>query len=464
MKVQTHNKHVLIVTYHMVPHTAQFGASQRMYVLAEQLIKEKYNVHVLHSSYGVNNNFGKNPSFNAKTILIKPNFIQKAQEQNQSNNSSKIKSSIKEKLLDGFIALTKNIFRGCHQTIERSFYNDWLHGVYAHLWCIQACPEADKIIKRNKTGHIIISGPYFTTFMIGKKIKKKYTNINLILDYRDPWNFLPAGSNIYTRYKERNYLNIADKISVFSEKFKSDIHKTYNISKDNIISVYNGYDETEWSETERKKNTTFPFPCSIKGNGKLVISYISSNITIGDGFRDVNNLLRALALADESERIALNLVGVSDKNEFDKFIGSNLAVNLINRVTHKNSLEILTHSDIVIILSTEKIPSLYTITGKLFDCIRSRAFILGVSNNLNIEYCKIIKKYDLGRTATNDITNLKNVFNKLFKLWASGNLKSSNMNNIPYFFSRAFQNKKLINYINSIQSKKCINNVFFPKK
>jgi hypothetical protein len=42
--------------------------------------------------------------------------------------------------------------------------------------------------KKNKIDYLIISSPPFSLFYLIKKIKHKFKNIKIILDYRDGWS------------------------------------------------------------------------------------------------------------------------------------------------------------------------------------------------------------------------------------------------------------------------------------
>jgi len=432
----------------MVPNTKHWAASQRMYILAEQLMNECNSVEVIHSNYGFFGFFGKKPTFSRKSVDIKPNFFQRSQEHNQKVAlSGGEKECEKNKSIDGALRLLKKVFGRLHTLLERTIYNDWNSGVYAKLWCIQAWPEIKRAIKDSNITHVIISGPYFTTFSLCEKIRLESEKIKIVLDYRDPWNFLPSGSSFFSRHKERKYLNISDKVTVFSDTFRCDIVDKYQLPKEKVIAMYNGYDEVSWSKvTPNVIAKNIPL-YSVKGRGKMVVSYIASNIVLDDEFRDVTNLLRALARVKNPSIIECNLIGVNNTEDFQDFNLERPLINLVNRVSHMDSLTALSQSDIVIILSTEENPSLYTITGKLFDCIKSGAFVLGISNNNNIEYNKIINKYGFGGTVNNDIDQLTNTFDSLIDLWKENNMPLSRDKGSLEIFSRQYQNKKLIDYI-----------------
>jgi len=445
-KLEKKQKHIMIITYHMVNHTKQWGGAQRMYFLAQQLVDNGYKVTVVHASYGRSSFLKKNVLFESVPVMIRPAIFQRYQEKSQDDdvfisNSSGGKHKVKYYI--------KNIFRPLYRFIERYFYNDFGGtGFYVHLWSMQAWPVIKGIIKKNGTKQVIISGPYFSSFRLSGLIHSNFPKTKLILDYRDPWNHLIKGSSFITRRKEKRYLEVADHITVFSEQFRADLMHSYHIDSGKVHSIYNGYDKCEWIKAAKELDYIKQINKNITNDRKMVISYIASSIVLNDTYRDITKFVISLSLSKFKDNIILNLVGVRSVKEFHEFNFLGLNVNLIERVAHEKTLKILLKSDIVIILSTEKKPSLYTLTGKLFDCIRSGAFILGISNNKDIAYGKIINELGVGMTVANTVDELQLVINKLFLAWQSGKLMPHKIDaNIMNTYSRSYQNKQLINLI-----------------
>ena len=60
---ESDNCHVCIVTYHMIPNTRIWGASQRMYYLANQLVDSGFDTTVVSGFYGEFKHEGKCSNF-----------------------------------------------------------------------------------------------------------------------------------------------------------------------------------------------------------------------------------------------------------------------------------------------------------------------------------------------------------------------------------------------------------------
>jgi hypothetical protein len=86
------------------------------------------------------------------------------------------------------------------------------------------------------------------------------------------------------------------------------------------------------------------------------------------------------------------------------------------------------------------------VTGKLFDCIRSGAFILGIANSNEIDYKKIIEKEGRGSCCYNDVAEIKKELAVIYRNWRDGSLDRDAIKSGDGF-SRKNQNSKLINQL-----------------
>jgi len=440
---------VLIVAYHMVPYTNQWGASQRMYYLANQLVDNGFDVSLVHASFGLNESFEKKKAWKSILVSIKPEFIQKLQERNQAglqgSRNKKNSKSIRSLVHDGFSYL---LHKG-HYLVERQLYNDFGRtGIFARIWSLNAWSSIKKESISCDTEHVILSGPYFSTFGISEKIKKNFPEVKVTLDYRDPWSHLPKGSTFCSRYKEEKYLNIADNITVFSDMFGQDLAETYDFNHQKLMTVYNGYDIESWRGV-LSNSANVEKGSDQLSNEKMVVSYIASNIILNNGFRDPANFIESLSSSKYAKNIELNLVGVDDKSQFEKYRSTDLKINLLNRVPPQRTLEIMIQSDVLIILTTDLKPSLYTLTGKLFDYLRSGAYIVGVSNDEAIAYSRLIEDLEVGVSCSNDVNRLRQVVDGSYEKWLGGLLRPKLSNESIESFSRYHQNEKLISWMRS---------------
>lgn len=429
---------VCIVAYHMIPNTRIWGASQRMYYLANQLVESGIGTTVISGVYGKFSHKGKHAKFKHIPVLIKPKFIQKRQERvhlnaiNVERTGHSSSQGPRQYVLDKFI---KPVYRG----MERFLFNDWgAVGLFLFLWNKQAFLILNKEIVNNDVKVIVFSGPYFTCFRLVKKIKKKHPHVKIILDYRDPWNLLKVGSFVTNRM-EQNLLNKTDLVSFFSDKFRDAMCDRYEINRSKCLTMYNGYDARLWE-------TIAPRDACLKSD-KFIISYTGSDITFEPGSgRDPGALMRAVSGSKYSENILLNLVGCKNRPDFHCNPELTSNIKFLAVLPHKDCLKILRDSHVAVILSSDEVPSDYTVTGKLFDCLRSGAYLLGIANSKEIDYRKIIKNKQLGVGCNNDVTEIRTTIENIYLKWRSGSLdlRCSERHDE---FSRYNQNNKLIERI-----------------
>ena len=106
-------------------------------------------------------------------------------------------------------------------------------------------------------------------------------------------------------------------------------------------------------------------------------------------------------------------------------------------------------SDVLVILTTDKYPSLFTVTGKLFDCIRAGTYILGISNNQKIDYIQIIEKLGIGFGCKNNEFEIIKSLEIIHKKWINKELNNLKVEE-RVKFSRRYQNKKIISALNKL--------------
>ena len=126
-------------------------------------------------------------------------------------------------------------------------------------------------------------------------------------------------------------------------------------------------------------------------------------------------------------------------------------LQLTSLVSHKESLKFLNESDVVVVLSTDDKPSEFTVTGKLFDCMRSGKYILGISNSPQIDYVRLIKEHKLGNYCVNTNESINLELKKIYERWKSSKLHTYQQTDINHY-SRRIQNDKILKEIENIIS------------
>ena len=411
----------------MIPHTSIWGASQRMYYLAKHLKECEYDVTVLHASFGLFDT-DKKIDFKTVPVKIKPGFIQEHQNRIQKPTTENEFSDNKKRK-----SIIKVTLKKIYHFLEKITFNDFGPiGFPVLMWNRQAWTCLKRLYKKNQPITFVLSGPYFGTFSLIKKIKKYFPHSKIIIDYRDPWNLLQKGS-IYTMYKEKKFIELCDKVSFFSEKYKMDMCKNFNVKPEKCITVYNGYDSKTWDIVENNIK-------SKKTTDKLVLSYVGSHITFDNDYRNPSKLLSALSSFEDAQDLIVNFVGCHNKPQN---FNTKAQVNFISLVPHQKALEYMLCSDILVVLSTDEYPSKYIVTGKLFDCIRSGAFILAISNNKNVDYVQKIEELGIGVHCENNELGIREKLKLIHEKWVKNSIDRFHLKD-RHKFSRQYQNQKLI--------------------
>jgi len=398
-------KNILFITGQFLPYTKSVGGILRVYSFL-QTLKNKHNLHLLTNS-GVYYGYLGLPKKSLKEIKII--YLKKI------NKSNKLFLNCKSLLFRIF-----NFYK---------FFQNLLYVLsidYSFFFIDQYYKETIKIIDSKKINYIIISAPPFSLFFLIKRIKLKYPNIKIILDYRDGWTgrinsaLLYIIKNYVKNFIEKKIIKFADFILAATNSIKINLSL---ITKKKIILITNGF----LNISSRVK---------FNKSRKILIGYFGLISDQPNSYRDVSIIFNVLKNN--------NLL---QKKYLFYFYGNNNISNLAiknfscfkfkKHISHSKVLSKMSNMDYLLTLHTEKSTAQEVITGKLYDYIASRVPVIFISP-AETEGGKIVKKYKLGFSINYYKSNLESFLLNL--------KKTTNLNhkkNIS-FFSRDFQNKKLL--------------------
>ncbi len=425
----------------MIPFSPTWGACQRMYFLSEYLQNNGFNVFVIHLKRDSETYIPKTLSFSS--IPIEGKTLAKHSKQIGAIDESMNKLVLKEVIKPFIYQLNKSfmIFR-------KTIFNDLdpYQGILGDMLVKGSRKEILNIIKRENIKTVIISGPPFSLFDLIKYLKKNFGNLQIILDYRDPWN-LWNGGNLLSRYNERVSLQLADKVVFVNEQIRNDTIKLFSIDEDKCSVVYNGYSEKDWLNVigSHKK-------CNLYED-RIVISYIGSISFEKGSYRDLSIFWSAFTNFKFKDKILIRFIGSSFSSEtiYLKESFKN-AIEFIPQVTYEQSLNYMLDSDVLLLIHTDKKSAKYVTTGKLFDYLRSGKVIFGLTDGEECYFTNFIKEYHLGITSMNNEENILESLNLIYSYWEKGKLQClrSNSNFIIEKYSRDYQNLEYLSIISNI--------------
>ena len=249
-------------------------------------------------------------------------------------------------------------------------------------WNDFAYKKAVKVLEKENIDTVITTSPPHSTQLIGLKLKETL-NIKWIADLRDPWtDIYYYKSMLHTKWAKRKDLNYekaviekSDKIVVVSDSIKQLlINKSNLIQESKIHVIPNGFDEEDFSVSSTNKNN------------KFLLSYvgtITKDYPLDSIKKSITNL-----------NINLEFTGKADhptKHLLNEIAGFN------NHVKHKESINLLLASDMLLLVIPKIANNKGILTGKLFEYLGARKPILCIGPR-DGDAAKIIQECKAGKT------------------------------------------------------------------
>lgn len=259
-------------------------------------------------------------------------------------------------------------------------------------WNRFAYKKAKELIRKYGIDTVITTSPPHSTQLVGLKLKK-HLGINWVADLRDPWTdiyyYNEFNHTLLARWmdrrSERKVLTGADQLITVSPALKRlFLAKAKGIFEDKIAVIPNGYDEDD-----------FPEKAEHLDPGRFVISYTG---TIVESY-DLSGFILAIKSLPESFRnkVLLRFVGNVPETIVNQFRQAGLEKNLdlVGYVAHKQSVEYLFASDILLLVIPNVSLNEGIITGKLFEYLAAKKPILFIGP-IHGDAAKIVLECEAG--------------------------------------------------------------------
>lgn len=258
-------------------------------------------------------------------------------------------------------------------------------------WNRYAIKEAKKIIQSNNIEIIITTSPPHSTQLIGLKLKKQL-NVKWIADFRDPWTDIYYYKLLYptfiatsiNKYFEKKVIKNADEIVTVSSDFKQLFASKITGSENKIDVIPNGFDSDDFANIKIESNSKF--------------FYISHIGTIAKNY-DLDGFINAIQLLPKhlSEKIRVRFIGKVASEIIEKFKIARLENNieLIGYVSHKEAIEYMFSSDMLLLVIPKVENNEGIVPGKLFEYMASKRYILALATEAG-DVAKIIEETRIG--------------------------------------------------------------------
>ncbi|MFA5603427.1 MAG: glycosyltransferase [Bacilli bacterium] len=237
-----------------------------------------------------------------------------------------------------------------------------------------------EIIKKEKTEIIYTTSFPYSAHLLGLYIKKKLPKIHWVVDFRDEWTNNPYHLDntvrkiklMLERKMEKNVTNNCDYLITNTPFMLKNFVKDNPTLKGKSSYIPNGYDEDDFKTINTQKQQ----------NNKLIITHTGSLY----GRRNLTEFLDGLKIAVDSKKIdkskiEIRIVGNVHQKVLDDYSRKYNIEGVIKSygyLPHKESIQELYNSDILLLLIGKGKGSENFYTGKLFEYIFVNRPILAI--------------------------------------------------------------------------------------
>ena len=287
-------------------------------------------------------------------------------------------------------------------------------------WSQKALVKGREILKQERFDAIFVSGPPFSSFITGRKLKKEF-DVPLVIDYRDLWSgnqfmFVPTPIHrLIHKRMEYNVLKSADKITATNRRMKEEIIKKYKfLSFEDIYIIPHGYDPADFKTDMLSHKTNSKLWILYSG---LFYEYITPKYFL-KAFKKLS-----AERPDIAENIELHFAGFL-RNENRKLIRKLELQEFVKEYGYLNHDELLVKimsADILWLMVGKGKSSDTVSSGKLYEYFGARKPIIaclpdGALKTTAEEYkaSYIVDPYD--------IEGIKNIFIRAYELFVNKQL------------------------------------------
>lgn len=323
-----------------------------------------------------------------------------------------------------------------------------------YFWYYFNKEKVAEIIKNQNIDYIYSTSYPYSAHLLGLYLKNKYPNIKWITDFRDEWTNNPYYADDFykkLKYKKERKQELSvtakcDYLITNSQFMLNNFVKDAPRLKSRSTYIPNGYDEHDFMSLSNERN----------GGDRFVITHTGSLY----GKRNLTEFLEGLKMAIENNNInkddiEIRLVGNINKDVMKEFeikydlIGK---IKVLGYMTHKESIQMLYNSDILLLIIGKVKDAENFYTGKIFEYIRADRPILGIIPEKGAA-AQVIKETKTGVVVDPDnINGINEYLTNYYKEWKLNKIEHNpDWDNIKKY-SRKFQTKQLAKIIHDFDN------------
>lgn len=383
-------KKILLVSFKFPPYAGV--GSFRWSKITKYLAKKGYKIHVITVNWDYIGSDNLLEDVNHHNIIIHkiPSFYP---------HNFKYKR-FKSNNLGNLLHITRH---GILKILDLIWYED-----EAHFWGKHLIPYCEKIIRKEGIKNVISTGAPFMANYWSAKLKVKNPDINLILDFRDPWS---ENKNKTSRLKifrrkilqhEKFTVNNCDTLVSVTESMLNGFMKKVSNKKVQGVVIPNGHD------IDTKK---------IKTNINRDFSFLHAGGLIGGRQKPLKSFLKAVdEIKSKTPEIKIDFYGKLPndvKRKYIKLFEKDI-VKEHKKIPPNEIKKKMSKSFVCLHFNAEFFPM--SVSTKIYEYASLKRPTLSI--NYGGEIDKLIDNYNFGISVNGkDITKIKKEILNLYEIW-----------------------------------------------
>ncbi|MCH8535596.1 MAG: glycosyl transferase family 1 [Flavobacteriaceae bacterium] len=288
------------------------------------------------------------------------------------------------------------------------------------FWVGPSINEIKKILQKEQINTLITTGPPHSLHLIGLGLKKEFSNLHWIADFRDPWTSISYHEelklNEQSKQKhqdlETSVLKSADQLVVTSFSTQLEFQSK---TKQPVHLITNGYDERPYMETpELDEHFTFSHIGSLMKDRNPIHLWKIFNDLIQEN-------------KDFESFFELDLIGKTASNVIDSIQENGLESYLrtTDYLPHEEALKKQEGAQVLLLIEKNQPQTKGIIPAKLFEYMSAQRPILAIGPK-DWDVCKILEQTNAGVCFDyEDQEGIKRYIKELFSAFLKGKLKVS---------------------------------------
>lgn len=283
-------------------------------------------------------------------------------------------------------------------------------------WIFFALRAARQITKTKKIHCLYATGGPWSC-ILAASIFKFFSQLPLVLDFRDPWVENPnfSGKLFFLKkiemFMEWFCVKMATSIVANTEELRLDFMKRYSFLKEkNLYTITNGYEHII-----ENKTSNFSKEFTIVHAGELYMSRNPEQFLIA-----IEDIIRSNLIPKKDLKVKL-IGGITvNSKSIDRILTSKHlegVVMSIPRVNHKEIINEQSSADVLLVI---QIGFPLQIPRKLYEYLSFSKCILAITEDYGAT-ASIIKKHSLGRVVNNEKESIKLALVSMYEQWKNRN-------------------------------------------